>query len=155
MKIRRAVGAFIKNKDGKYLIAKNTKIIVRNGVEAHREEFWDIPRGGVEEGENELEALRRELREELGTDKFRNIRKLDLNFSFELHPEVKKEIGFDHQNVELFFAEFYGDEGEIKPDGKEITDFMFLDEKNLLKKLKFENSKRAFKSLLKLRSKKV
>lgn len=144
---RMGVGAFIRNKRGKYLLLK-TQAKIGKSVER----YWDIPKGGVRRGENLIKALKRELKEELGTNKFKNIRKLNINFSFNFPIEIKKKTGFDSQKVEIFFAEFYGKNNDIKIDGKEIIGFKFLTSKEFLKKASFENTKKAFKRFLKLRS---
>jgi putative (di)nucleoside polyphosphate hydrolase len=141
---RLSVGAFVKNRQEKYLLV--SKIGKAN------EKYWDIPKGGVEKGESLIEALKRELQEELGTDKFRNIRKLNINFSFNYPIEIKKLTGFDSQKVELFFVEFYGEDKDIKVDKKEIDNFVFVDEKEFLQKVSYETTKEAFRKFLKLKS---
>jgi putative (di)nucleoside polyphosphate hydrolase len=141
---RLSVGAFVKNRQEKYLLV--SKIGKAN------EKYWDIPKGGVEKGESLVEALKRELQEELGTDKFRNIRKLNINFSFNYPIEIKKRVGFDSQKVELFFVEFYGEDKDIKVDKKEIDNFVFVDEKEFLQKVSYETTKEAFRKFLKLKS---
>jgi len=98
---RLAVGAFVKNKQGKYLLLE-TQAKIGKAIE----KYWDIPKGGVEKGESLIEALKRELQEELGTDKFGGVRKLNISFSFNYPIEIKEKIGFDSQKVELFFENF-------------------------------------------------
>jgi putative (di)nucleoside polyphosphate hydrolase len=144
MKERLAVGAFVRNKEGNYLLLK-TRAKVGEVVE----EYWDIPKGGVEENEDLLGALKRELIEELGSKKFRIVRKLGINFSFEFPIEIKERTGFDSEKVELFLVEFYGDEKDIKVDNDEIVGFAFLNENEFLKRASFKNTKRAFLQFLK------
>ncbi|MEM5771819.1 MAG: NUDIX hydrolase [Candidatus Aenigmatarchaeota archaeon] len=141
---RLSVGAFVRNKEGKYLLlktqAKVGKII---------EKYWDIPKGGVEREENLKEALKRELKEELGIDKFYKIKKLNISFSFNFPIEIRNRTGFDSQKVELFFVEFYGKNEDIKVDGKEIIDFVFVNENEFFKKASYETTKKAFRKFLK------
>lgn len=143
---RLAVGAFVKNKQGKYLLLETQAKIGKT-----IEKYWDILKGGVEKGENLITALKRELREELGTNKFSKIKKLNISFSFNFPAEVKKRIGFDSQRVELFFVEFYGEDKDIKVDKKEIENFVFVDEKEFLQKASYETTKEAFRKFLKLK----
>lgn len=58
---RNIVGAFIFSKDGYILLGKNRPGGVYEGS-------WTIPGGGVERGEGNLEALKREILEEVGLD---------------------------------------------------------------------------------------
>ncbi len=58
---REIVGAFIFSRDGMILLGKNKPGGVYEGL-------WTIPGGGVEEGENTLTALKREIAEEVGLD---------------------------------------------------------------------------------------
>lgn len=58
---RKIVGAFIFSKDGFILLGKNRPGGVYEGL-------WTIPGGGVEQGEDNLEALKREILEEVGLD---------------------------------------------------------------------------------------
>lgn len=58
---RDIVGGFIFSKDGKMLLGKNKKGGVYEGCLV-------VPGGGVDEGETQTEALRREMLEETGID---------------------------------------------------------------------------------------
>src|SRR3989338_2028671 len=101
MKIRKSVGAFVVNKNGEFLLLK---------TQGEGEIYWDIMKGGVERGEKHIDALKRELKEELGTDKFDKIKKLNLKFSFEFSDEVKVKLGYRRQNVELFLVHLVDNE---------------------------------------------
>jgi ADP-ribose pyrophosphatase YjhB (NUDIX family) len=58
---RDIVGAFIFSKDGKVLLGKNVPGSVYEGV-------WTIPGGGKEPGESVIDAIKREILEEVGID---------------------------------------------------------------------------------------
>lgn len=60
---RTIVSALIFSKDGKLLMGMKDKTM--GGVYS---DCWHIPGGGIEEGEHELTALKRELIEEVGID---------------------------------------------------------------------------------------
>jgi|GEM_PF-5094231 len=57
---RSAIGAFIINEKNQLLV-----ILKHNYINK-----WDIIKGGIEAGEDQLEALKREIKEELGIDSF-------------------------------------------------------------------------------------
>lgn len=140
MGTRRAVGAFVVNRGGKFLLLK---------TRGEGEIYWEIPKGGVEEGESLVCALKRELKEETGIDKLEKIKRLGLNFTFEFPDEVKSKVGFDRQKVELFLVHFSGNEEDIGVDGKEITDFKFVDENEFIRKVSYETTRKAFKNMMK------
>jgi 8-oxo-dGTP pyrophosphatase MutT (NUDIX family) len=58
---REIVGAFIFSKDGQVLLGKNVPGSLYEGV-------WTIPGGGKEPGESVIDAVKREILEEVGID---------------------------------------------------------------------------------------
>lgn len=64
MKYRKSVAAIIQRADGKVLVGR-----------ADRGTFqeWQLPQGGIEKGESEEQALKRELQEETGITRFKII----------------------------------------------------------------------------------
>jgi putative (di)nucleoside polyphosphate hydrolase len=147
LKIRQAVGAFISNKKGEFLLVKKRRRSMRN---VYVDEYWDIPKGGVKGNENLLTALKRELREELGTRKFRNITRLKLDFYYDFPKKWRQALNARGQHVELFYAEFYGKKGDIKVDGHELDDFVFLPPKKFLRKVAFVTTRKAFRKMMKM-----
>jgi putative (di)nucleoside polyphosphate hydrolase len=140
MKIRKSVGAFVVNKNGRFLLAR---------THGRGDIYWDIPKGGIEKRETSLVALKRELKEELGTDKFGKIKKLNLSFTFEFPEEIKRDSGEEFQRVELFSVEFLGKEDDIKVDNKEISKAIFVNKDEFIEKVSFESTRNAFKKFVK------
>ena len=58
---REIVCAILRSQDGKVLLGRKAK---RSG--AVYSDCWHIPGGGIEDGENQVDALRREVQEEVG-----------------------------------------------------------------------------------------
>lgn len=55
------VAAVVRRDDGRFLLSRRLP-------ESHLGGLWEFPGGAVEDGESPADALRRELREELGVD---------------------------------------------------------------------------------------
>lgn len=139
MKVRRSVGAIIVNHKNQFLLQRRKDQLGYF--------YWDILRGGIKTGEKPLQALKRELNEELGIRKLIKIKRMNVIYSFEFPERMKKIIGFDRQNVEIFFVDL-GNE-KIKIDGKEVFQIKFLNKKQFLKLATFETTKTALRKTLK------
>jgi 8-oxo-dGTP pyrophosphatase MutT (NUDIX family) len=63
MQLQVGVKVIIKNRNGLYLFIKRSKILP-----GHNKHSWDIPGGRIYVEEHLIDALRRELHEELGVD---------------------------------------------------------------------------------------
>ena len=61
MAVEKSVGAVVVNPAGLYLLLNRAD---KNG------DFWEFPKGHQAEGENDIETLKRELKEETGIEKF-------------------------------------------------------------------------------------
>lgn len=92
-------------------------LIVERKIE---KEHWQLPQGGTE-GENIITAGERELKEELGTDKFKTINfykklhKYDFNGIMSKFKVTAKEYtGYKGQKQGLVIAEFLGKDEDIK-----------------------------------------
>lgn len=64
MNIQVGVKAIIQNSNGSYLFLKRSSRVSTDAQEAS----WDIPGGRIDPGEKLIDALRREIQEEIGHD---------------------------------------------------------------------------------------
>ena len=99
----------------------------------YKSDYYDFPRGNVEEGETEEETARREIKEETG---------LDANF-LEGFKEVvswfyRREGEIVNKKVVFFLAEAKTDEVKIS---EEHVGYEWLPFEKALDKLNFENSR--------------
>jgi len=138
MNIRKSVGAFIQTNEGNFIIVKNV---------GHGEDFWDVMKGGVEEGENLEQALIREVKEELGID-VSDIVELNQEFTFEMPEPTFRKTGFTHQNVKLFSVRFKGDVNDITIDKSELSEFRIVNKKEYEELLKYDVVKQHFMKFL-------
>jgi len=139
MRLRKSVGAFIVNKKGEFLLLYRKDEIGTT--------YWDILRGGIEKGETQLEALKREIKEEFSISNSGKITKLNLSFRFEFPDKLKEVVRFDKQKVDLFLVRL-GKE-KIKVDKKEILDFQFVDRKKFMSTVTFDTTRKAFQRMIK------
>jgi|TARA_B100001094_G_C18142985_1_gene779000 putative (di)nucleoside polyphosphate hydrolase len=82
---------------------------------------WQMPQGGVDEGEDFLTAMKRELNEETSIKNFKIIKEIEQIYEYEL---PKNLIGFiwkgkfRGQKQKWFIARFTGNESEINLNTK-------------------------------------
>ena len=56
------------------------------------DDIWQFPQGGIDEGESPKQALKRELKEEIGTDKFDFLEEYPEWLSYDFPANASKEI---------------------------------------------------------------
>ncbi|MCD6398429.1 MAG: NUDIX domain-containing protein [Candidatus Aenigmarchaeota archaeon] len=99
----------------------------------YKSDYYDFPRGNVEEGESEEEAAKREIKEETG---------LDVNFIGDFREVVswfyRREGEVVNKKVIFFLAE--AKTGEVKISEEHIG-YEWLPFEEAMDKLNFENSK--------------
>ena len=79
-------------------------------------EAWQLPQGGIDEGEKPKEAARRELKEEIGTDKVKFIAETSDWISYDLPPELVGHVWkgrYRGQKQKWFAARFVGADRDI------------------------------------------
>ena len=108
---------------------KNVCVVVRNTrsgllLMCHRNGFprdsgWQFPQGGLHKGEDLISEMRRELREEIGTDNVKILARAPKKYTY-FFPQGKKHKHGDYsgQTQQWVLVEFSGDDGEINFNGK-------------------------------------
>ncbi len=87
---------------------------------------WQMPQGGIDEGEDPAAAARRELREEIGTDKASILAEAREWLRYDLPPELIPTVWggrYRGQSQKWFAMRFEGDDADIELDGHEEPEF--------------------------------
>lgn len=113
------------------VVDKNKKILLVQ-KKNYQDNEWQFPGGGVEDGETEEQTILRELKEELGTDKFVVLKKSrkDLQYDWpdvviekKLREKGKTYLG---QKVVQFWVKFLGEPEEIIYQPEEIKKIIWV-----------------------------
>ena len=127
--LRRGVGIVLLNKANKVLVAKRID---------NPKNFWQMPQGGVDEGEDFYHAALRELKEETSIISVKLIKEIENKFTYILPDHLIGIIWkgkFKGQKQKWFVMRFIGDELEIniKTKHPEFLDWKWIDLKDLTK----------------------
>ena len=121
--LRNGVGIIVLNKNNKVFVAKRID---------NPKNFWQMPQGGVNEGEDFLEAAYRELEEETFIKNVELIKELDGTTTYELPNHLLGIIWkgkYRGQKQKWFLMRFIGEEKEIniKTKNPEFLEWKWID----------------------------
>ena len=121
--LRSGVGIILLNKDNKVFVAKRID---------NPKKFWQMPQGGVDEGEDFLKAAYRELDEETSIKNVELIKEIDGTITYELPNHLIGIIWkgkFRGQKQKWFLMRFVGEDKEIdiKTKNPEFLDWKWID----------------------------
>ena len=127
--LRSGVGIIVVNKDNKVFVAKRID---------NAKKFWQMPQGGVNDGEDFLAAAYRELKEETSMKKVELIRELDGHITYHLPDHLLGIIWkgkFKGQRQKWFLMRYLGEDEEInlKTENTEFFDWKWVDLKEITK----------------------
>ena len=125
--LRIGVGAIVLNKKNQVFVGKRKD----NPVDK-----WQMPQGGVNEGEDLTSAMKRELNEETGIQNIKILNEIDGWFEYELPNYLLGKIWrgkFRGQKQKWFIVKFLGNDEEInlEKDKPEFIEWKWLDIENL------------------------
>jgi len=120
--LRSGVGIVVLNKENKVFVAKRID---------NPKNFWQMPQGGVDQGEDFLKAAYRELDEETSIKNVKLIKELDITTIYELPDHLLGIIWkgkYRGQRQKWFLMRFVGDENEIniKTKKPEFLDWKWI-----------------------------
>ena len=121
--LRSGVGIVVLNKSDKVFVAKRID---------NPKNFWQMPQGGVDDGEDFLRAAYRELYEETSIKSVELIKELDGTITYELPDHLLGIIWkgkYKGQKQKWFLMRFFGEDREIniKTKNPEFLDWKWID----------------------------
>ena len=121
--LRTGVGIIVLNQDNKVFVARRID---------NAKNFWQMPQGGVDKGEDFLKAAYRELEEETNIKSVKLIQELEGTITYELPDHLLGIIWrgrYKGQKQKWFLMRFTGDEKEIniKTKNPEFLDWKWID----------------------------
>ena len=125
--LRIGVGAIVLNNKNQVFVGKRKD----NPVDK-----WQMPQGGVNDGEDLTSAMKRELNEETGIENIKILNEIDGWFEYELPNYLLGKIWrgkFRGQKQKWFIVKFLGNDEEInlEKDKPEFIEWKWLDIENL------------------------
>ena len=148
--LRSGVGIVVLNSNNKVFVAKRID---------NPKNFWQMPQGGVDQGEDFLSAAYRELEEETSIKNVELIKELDGTTTYELPKELLGIIWkgkYRGQKQKWFVMRFLGqdDEINIKTKNPEFCEWKWINLENItdfvvdFKLHVYENVKKKVKEIL-------
>tara|TARA_B100000953_G_scaffold44870_1_gene34334 strand:- start:200 stop:676 length:477 start_codon:yes stop_codon:yes gene_type:complete len=127
--LRSGVGIVVLNNKNKVFVAKRID---------NPKNFWQMPQGGIDRGENFYEAALRELKEETSIVSVELIKGIEKKFTYILPDHLIGIIWkgkFKGQKQKWFVMKFVGNESEIniKTKHPEFLDWKWIDLEDLTK----------------------
>ena len=121
--LRNGVGIVVLNKENKVFVAKRID---------NPKNFWQMPQGGVDDGEDFLKAAFRELKEETSIKNVKLMKEFDETITYELPDHLLGIIWkgkYKGQKQKWFLMRFIGEEKEIniKTKNPEFLDWKWID----------------------------
>ena len=121
--LRNGVGIIVLNKDNKVFVAKRID---------NPKNFWQMPQGGVDEGEDFLSAAFRELEEETSIKKVKLIKEIDVITTYLLPKHLLGIIWkgkYKGQKQKWFLMKYLGNDSDIniKTTKPEFLEWKWID----------------------------
>ncbi len=120
---------------GIVLLNKNNKVFVAKRID-NQKNFWQMPQGGVDSGENYLNAAYRELEEETSIKNVKLMKELNGLFSYELPKNLLGIIWkgkYRGQKLKWFVMRFLGNDDEIniRTKNPEFCEWKWIELENI------------------------
>ena len=129
--LRKGVGVVLLNNNNKVFVAKRID---------NPNDFWQMPQGGIDKGENPLDAAFRELKEETSIKSVKLIQEIQNEITYNLPDSLLGIIWkgrFKGQTQKWYIMKFLGDDNEInlKTKRPEFLEWKWINIENITDKV--------------------
>ncbi len=109
---------------GAMLINKNNKVLICERIDS-KKDAWQMPQGGIDEGETPEQAVLRELQEEVGTNNAEIIGRTSDWIYYDFPPHIVEKFGNQYRGQrQIWFAlRFLGTDSELDLNTYETPEF--------------------------------
>ena len=110
---------------GAMLVNNMRMVFVAKRIDS-KGDYWQMPQGGIDEGEDPVQAVLRELQEETGTDKVVIIAESDIWRNYDLPDELVGKLWggkYRGQRQKWFALQFLGEDRDINIKAHKIPEF--------------------------------
>lgn len=136
LKLKKKVRALVTNEKGEFLLIR---------PHGYKDDSWTFVGGGVEENETDLDALYRELKEEVNIQEIISLSESSLVNWFEFTEEfkTKKQMDYDGQYAKYFHV-CVPNNTRIEIQECEVSDFCWSTKTEVLKRLTVSKHREIF-----------
>ncbi|MDR1488154.1 MAG: RNA pyrophosphohydrolase [Holosporales bacterium] len=122
-KFRNGVGMVLVNDEKKIFAGKRSNINTKM-VSWFLKKSWQMPQGGIEGNETPAEAMKREMLEEVGTDKFQVLAETEQWIEYTIpHGLRRHDSSFVGQRQKWFLLQFAGNDSDINIKTSDHSEF--------------------------------
>lgn len=136
LKLKKKVRAVITNEDMEFLLIR---------PHGYKEDSWTFVGGGVEGGETDLQALYRELKEEVNIQDITSVKESSLVNWFEFSEEFKAKKNFDYDGQHAaYFHVSVPNHTQITIQECEVADFCWSSDREVLRRITVSKHREIF-----------
>lgn len=135
-KFRLGVGMILVNNEKKVFAGKRSGVNTKM-VSWFLKKPWQMPQGGIEEGETPIEAVKREMMEEVGTNNFDVLGETENWLEYTIpHGLRRHDSSFIGQRQKWFLLQFKGNDSDINlniSDHSEFDTWRWMNSANIIR----------------------